>query len=80
MKEKIDWGPGYRLFKCEICGHKWKEKSRDCTSPSSSICPNFNDNIEKHDFNGHVVPYDYEKHYEWETDGFGNLIKDTQCL
>ena len=24
IEHKIDWGPGFRFFKCE-CGHEWKE-------------------------------------------------------
>jgi len=64
-KHKVTWGPGYRFFECEDCGHQWKERSRDCTSPSLSDCP------ECHEI---CYPNGNEKHYEWETDGSGNLL------
>lgn len=67
MKHLKDWGPGYRLFICEDCLHEWKEKSRDCTSPSISVCPECNEV---------VSPYCREPHYEWPTDGHGNLLRE----
>ena len=66
MKHKVDWGPGFRIFKCE-CGHNWKEASRHCESPSVDRCSECSDDI---------PPYSYEKHYEWETDSYGNLKKE----
>lgn len=66
MKHLVDWGPGFRFFKCEECGSEWKAKSRDCTSPSGETCI-------KDDCLTFCHPVDYEEHYEWETDGFGNL-------
>jgi hypothetical protein len=66
-KHKVDWGPGYRFFKCETCNKEWAEKSRDCMSPSSSACMTCH-NPE--------TPTGFEKHFEWETDRFGNLIED----
>ncbi len=68
-KHKVNWGPGYTFYICDegcACGHEWKEKSRHCESPSSSICPECNET---------VYPDRNEKHYEWETDESGN-IKD----
>ena len=65
MKHKIDWGPGYRLFVCNGCRHQWKEKSRDCQSPSGEQCPNCEDEF--------VHPHSHEPHYEWPTDGSGNV-------
>lgn len=72
MKYKVDWGPGYRNFKCDACGHKWQEISRDCTSFSSEPCPN--DKCED-SYGGLVSPSGYEPHYEWPTDSSGNLIE-----
>jgi hypothetical protein len=73
MKHKKDWGPGFRLFRCVACGHTWKEVCRDCTSLSSSMCPN----IETHDTHDihSATPYGHEKHYDWPTDSYGNLIE-----
>jgi hypothetical protein len=66
MKQhKVDWGPGYRMFKCDNCNREWKEPSRDCTSPSGECCPECNE---------FTSPHEYEEHYEWETDRSGNLI------
>lgn len=64
MKHKVDWGPGYRGFVCEECGHAWRERSRHCESPSSDTCPNCR---------ADAWPASYERHYEWETDQSGNL-------
>lgn len=66
-EHKKDWGPGYRFFSCEACGTNWKEKSRDCTSPSGEICP---------DCNEFEHPIDSEPHYEWSTDKHGNLLEE----
>lgn len=59
---------GYRFFECERCGHTWKEKCRDAETPSCSSCP-----LE----DCHCVnsPIKNEKHPEWKTDMFGNLIE-----
>lgn len=65
-KHKQDWGPGYRLFKCS-CGHEWKDKSRHCESPSGDDCPKCMEEF--------VHPHGHEKHYEWPTDGAGNLLE-----
>lgn len=65
-QHKVDWGPGYRFFKCE-CGHEWKSKSRDCQSPSIEDCEKC------HEL---VSPDGYEEHYEWPTDHSGNLEKE----
>lgn len=73
MKHLKDWGPGYRFFKCDECGHEWREKCRDWTSPSISTCPKFDDDLENH-----IMGVGYyeggEPHYEWPTDGSGNLL------
>jgi len=65
---KKDWGPGYRIFRCENeqCALEWREASRDCTSPSGSVCPICSEA---------TPPYDCEAHYEWKTDKNGNLIE-----
>jgi hypothetical protein len=73
MKHKKDWGPGYRYFKCEECGHEWREPSRDCTSMSGEPCSN----EECTDiFCSLIMPHKIEPHYEWPTDPFGNLLRD----
>lgn len=61
-------GPGYTFFKCETCGSEHIEKSRDCASPSHSIC--LNDNC-----SGYAENVGCEFHYEWPVDKWGNLIK-----
>lgn len=30
--------PGFRFFECPDCENKWKEKTRDCHSPSCETC------------------------------------------
>jgi len=30
---------GWRYFRCEDCGHLWKQTTRDCDSPSGENCP-----------------------------------------
>lgn len=70
---KVDWGPGYRFFECEDCGHQWKEESRHCQSPSSEPCRMFMED-QCENYNG-VYPHGHEKHYEWPTDESGNLIR-----
>lgn len=30
--------PGFRFFECPDCDNKWKEKTRDCHSPSCETC------------------------------------------
>lgn len=64
---KKDWGPGYRWFHCESCGHMFDEKSRDCQSLSASSCPECSEMVDS---------YGYETHYEWETDKSGNLVNE----
>jgi hypothetical protein len=72
---KKDWGPGYRFFKCDECGHEWTSKSRDWTSPSLELCP-----ISEQDYDkcSHGIGcYEGgEPHYEWPTDQSGNLINE----
>lgn len=75
MVHKKDWGPGYRFFKCDECHAEWKERSRDCTSQSSSICPGVSNSNYCDNYYG-VSPYDNEPHYEWETDKSGNLVEE----
>lgn len=65
-----DFGPGFRFFVCEECGHKWKDASRDWTSPSSDPCPKI-DEVEH--LYGEGLYTGGEPHYEWPTSG-GNLI------
>ena len=67
-QHKVDWGPGYRIFSCTDCGHTWKEKSRHCESESGDCCPECGD---------WQHPHDAEPHYEWPTDGSGNLLPST---
>ena len=69
-QHKVDWGPGYRFFRCEECGRTWKSKSRDCTSPSVESCPSG-------ECMYGVVPCWFEKHYDWPTDGSGNLLEES---
>lgn len=69
MTHKVEWGPGYRFFECEECGFAWKTKSRDCESPSGESCERCDNE---------VSPSDHEKHYEWPTDGSGNLTGEEQ--
>lgn len=66
LVHKKDWGPGYTFYKCS-CGHEWQEKSRHCESPSGSDCPKCLEEF--------VHPSGFERHYEWPTDGAGNLIE-----
>lgn len=57
--------PGYRFFSCYECGNYWKEKTRDCLSPSGescSVCREW------------CSADCYEQHPEWETDISGNLL------
>lgn len=71
MERLKDWGPGFRLFKCDDCGIKWKEASRDCTSFSGVTCPN----EECTDSYASLVsPHGYEPHFDWPTDKSGNLL------
>jgi len=65
LRHKKDWGPGFRIFKCSECQHKWREVCRDCVSTADLPCPECKENC---------YPIGYEKHYEWETDELGNLI------
>ena len=73
MKHKKDWGPGYRFFKCDECGHEWTSKSRDWTSPSSESCPKMVDTDHSY---GEGYYEGGEPHYEWPTDMHGNLIEE----
>lgn len=72
MMHLKDRGPGFRLFKCDTCGVKWKDTSRDCTSFSSEPCPN-----EECDDQGAnlVSPHGYEPRFNWPTDDSGNLLR-----
>lgn len=70
----ITWGPGYRFFKCAVCKYEWKEKCRDCTSPSNSRCAN--PDAKPYcaaNLKGGVTPHGHEMHTEWNTDAHGNL-------
>jgi hypothetical protein len=57
--------PGIRFFQCIDCGEEWKEKSRDCHSPSNDTCPSCGSD---------VFPHDNEEHPEFPVDRSGNLI------
>jgi len=57
--------PGFRFFQCIDCGEEWKEKSRDCLSPSNDTCPSCM---------ADTFPHDNEEHPEWRVDKSGNLI------
>jgi len=56
---------GYRFFHCEDCENYWKEKSRDCESPSDESCPKCGELSH---------PFNSEKHPEWPVDKSGNLV------
>lgn len=56
---------GYRFFQCIDCGEEWKEKSRDCLSPSNDTCPSCGSD---------VFPDNYQQHSEWPVDKSGNLL------
>ncbi len=62
---------GYRFFECS-CGKTWKEKCRDAETESSSCCP---DTECPSYLTGGIWPIGNEKHPEWKTDMFGNLIE-----
>lgn len=64
LRHKKDWGPGYKIFKCDKCGRRWKIAERDCTSGSGAAC----------ECSAFAYPVGYEKHYEWETDAQGNIL------
>lgn len=73
MKYKVNWGPGFRLFKCENCEHTWKEASRHCESMSvGDMCPECDSDDD------HLIGF--ERHYEWETDEFCNLIEGKEYV
>lgn len=57
--------PGYRTFECAACLNTWKEKTRDCQSPSGENCPRCDE---------FVSPCEFEPHPEWPTDKSGNLL------
>lgn len=63
---------GYRFFKCDDCHRTWKEKCRDAETPSGSPCPSEECNSRCY---GTIPPIKNEKHPEWKTDQFGNLIE-----
>ena len=63
-KHKVDWGPGWTYFECDECGQVWRESSRDCASPSSSVCECCD---------ALTQPSRFEPHYEWKTDVWGNI-------
>lgn len=67
MKHKADWGPGWRMFQCEDCGHEFRERSRHCESPSLDVCPACR---------AECWPTGFERHYEWPTDLAGNLLEE----
>jgi hypothetical protein len=60
---------GFRFFKCEECGHEFKEESEDCLDSSSKVCPE----LGKMDIIGgyythlvgEVFPHGFEAHPEW---------------
>ena len=56
--------PGFRFFECPDCDNKWKEKTRDCHSPSCETCECGTD----------CHPVDYLEVPELEVDKSGNLI------
>ena len=56
--------PGIRFFECPDCDNKWREKSRDCHSPSCETCECGTD----------CHPVDYLEVPELEVDKSGNLI------
>lgn len=66
LKWGVDWGPGFRIFKCIACEYEWKEKCRDCTSPSISTCPKCYEC---------VSPSQYQMHLEWPVDDHKNLVE-----
>lgn len=55
---------GYRLFRCE-CGREWKDKSRDCYSPSGEACEVCGE---------WISPHRREPHPEWLMDLVGNFL------
>lgn len=59
---------GWRYFHCSCCGKKWREKCRDCHSPSQSSCPTCQEYGENPDY--------FEEHSEWAVDKHGNLLED----
>jgi NAD-dependent SIR2 family protein deacetylase len=71
MKWGVDWGPGWSYYHCEECGNKFSEKSRDCTSPSGTSCPNCH---------GFTNPIGNEMHLEWPVDQSKNLIEGTEAV
>lgn len=56
---------GYRFFHCSDCENYWKEKSRDCKSPSDETCPKCGELSH---------PFNSEEHPEWPIDKSGNLL------
>lgn len=58
--------PGYRFFECE-CGEKWRNRSRDCATPSIESCEQCYEVSS---------PTHYEPHPEWPTDKSGNLLRE----
>lgn len=56
--------PGIRFFECPDCDNKWREKSRDCHSPSCETCEC---GIDCH-------PVDYLEVPELSVDKSGNLV------
>lgn len=61
--------PGSRYFKCHNCNFEWRDKCRDCESPSGEQCYWCDDCF--------VEPFKFEKHPEWPIDKFGNLMEDS---
>jgi len=58
--------PGYRTFKCKDCGLNWRERTRDCHTPSLTSCPNFGEVDHPENF-GEVFPEPgQEEHPEWK--------------
>jgi hypothetical protein len=55
--------PGFRFFECPDCENKWREKSRDCHSPSCETCECGTD----------CRPVDYLEVPELPVDKSGNL-------
>jgi DNA-directed RNA polymerase subunit RPC12/RpoP len=56
---------GYRFFRCDECGHEFKERTRDHMTASLETCP---------ECNNECFPHAREPHPEWPVTSSGNLI------